>query len=105
MSEERVGAAIAGWDNEGGAVLSDASVDTEVPQSAEIDQLRARVIALENLVLALLMDGSDELRNRARALAVYISPRPAAFPHPLTLRAATRMRHLIERADSCCQQE
>lgn len=67
--------------------------------TAELVQLRIRVIALENLVITLLADTSDRQRARAREMATYISPRPGFTEHPLTIHAAAQMIHLVERAD------
>lgn len=113
--------AMSTWENEGGASLDampnvpnagnavnapnapDALDALDAPmaltESAEADQLRMRVIALENLVIALLADASDHQRAIARVMGDFISPRPGYTPHPLTLRAAEAMRSLVERAD------
>jgi hypothetical protein len=91
--------ALSRWDNEGGAgPLGD--MQSEVPQmtNAELVQLRIRVIALENLVIALLAESSDRQLDLAREMAAYISPRPGFTPHPLTIHAAAQMIHLVERA-------
>jgi hypothetical protein len=99
--------ALSRWDNEGGAgpcgpqggsVSSD--VQSEVPEltNAELVQLRIRVIALENLVIALLAEASDRQLGLAREMAAYISPRPGFTPHPLTIQAAGQMISLVERA-------
>ena len=64
----------------------------------EQEQLHVRVIALENLVIALLATGTDQQRERARKMAAYIAPRPGATPHPLTLHAASEMLSIIDRA-------
>jgi hypothetical protein len=64
----------------------------------ELEQLRMRIIALENVVIALLAQGPEAQRVLAREMATYISPRPGATPHPLTLRAAVEMRSLVDRA-------
>lgn len=66
--------------------------------NAELVQLRIRVIALENLVIALLAEGSDRQLAVAREMAAYISPRPGFTPHPLTIQAATHMTELVDRA-------
>ena len=66
--------------------------------NAELVQLQVRVIALENLVIALLAESSDAQRELVRDMATYISPRPGFTRHPLTLHAATQMLHLAERA-------
>ncbi len=66
--------------------------------AAELAALHVRVIALENLVIALLAAVSDGQREQARDMASYISPRPGCTPHPLTTHAASHMVDLVERA-------
>jgi hypothetical protein len=74
-------------------------VRTEVDlTNAELVQLQVRVIALENLVTALLADAPDRTLDLARAMAAYISPRAGFTPHHLTLHAAAHMVHLVGRA-------
>ena len=92
-------AALARWENEGGAGLAQVAAEGERERDTEADQLRIRVIALENLVIALLADATDEQRILAREMAEFISPRPGYTPHPLTLRGAEAMRSLVQRAD------
>jgi hypothetical protein len=92
------------WENEGGALEATAAAsggEATSPQltNAELVQLHVRVIALENLVIALLAGASDRERALAREMAVYISPRPGFTPHQLTLRASAEMSHLVDRAD------
>jgi hypothetical protein len=65
---------------------------------SELAQLRIRVIALENLVIALLAQASDSQLSQARDMASFISPRPGHTPHDVTLRAADEMRSLVDRA-------
>lgn len=91
--------ALARWENEGGAGLAPVPADESLPVDAEADQMRVRVIALENLVIALLADATDQQRGLARDMGDFISPRPGYTPHPMTLRAAEAMRSLLERAD------
>lgn len=67
--------------------------------NAEVEQLRIRVIALENLVIALLAEAPDRQRTLVRGMASYISPRAGFTPHPITLRAADEMLSLVDRAD------
>lgn len=67
-------------------------------KNAELVQLQTRVIALENLAIALLAQASQVQLELARGMATYISPRPGATAHPLTLHAAAQMRHLVERS-------
>jgi len=65
---------------------------------AELVQLRIRVIALENLLIALLAEASDRRLELAREMAAYIAPRPGFTQHPLTVKAAAHMVDLVERA-------
>ena len=99
--------ALSRWDNEGGATLgghreglSSDAAQSEVPPltNAELVQLRVRVIALENLVISLLAQSPDRQLDLVREMAAYISPRRGFTPHPLTIRAAAEMIHLVERA-------
>ena len=93
--------ALSRWENEGGATAyPQLDPNVEVPEltNAELVHLRIRVIALENLVIALLAEGSDRQLAAAREMAGYISPRPGFTPHPLTLQAADHMVELVDRA-------
>ena len=99
--------ALSRWDNEGGAEpcgpqIAPASAEDPIPMPendpAEIGALHVRVIALENLVIALLATASDRQLELAREMASYISPRPGFTPHPLTTHAAAHMIDLVERA-------
>jgi hypothetical protein len=96
--------ALSSWDNEGGALAPIANHPPldKLPEltNAELVQLRIRVIALENLVMALLAEGSDKQINAAREMATYISPRPGFTQHPLTVQAAKHMNDITERAFS-----
>jgi hypothetical protein len=79
-----------------------AAQDVLTPEAmdvaTELAQLRIRIIALENLLIALLAQAPDVQLSRAREMATYISPRPGHTPHHLTLRAADEMRSLVHRA-------
>ncbi len=97
--------ALSRWENEGGAgprrlqqELTSPDARPEVPDltNAEPLQLRIRVIALENLLIALLAHVSDRQLDLASEMAAYISPRPGYTP--LTIHAASQMVDLIERA-------
>jgi hypothetical protein len=99
--------ALANWENEGGAgpygpldAVQMLGHHGPLPKmgEAEMVALYVRVIALENLVIALLATASDEQRDVAREMASYISPRAGATPHPLTTLAAAHMTDLVERA-------
>lgn len=72
----------------------------EVPDmtNTELVHLRIRVIALENLMIAVLAEGSDRQAQVAREMAQFISPRPGSAPHPLTIQAADHMTDLVHRA-------
>lgn len=65
---------------------------------AEAGNLRVRLIALENLVVALLARAPESQSELVREMAAYISPRPGATPHRLTVEAARNMLALVERA-------
>ena len=78
---------------------SQATRSGEIPEltNAELVQLRVRVIALENLVIALLAEAPDRQLDLAREMAAYISPRTGFTQHPLTIHAAAHMVDLVER--------
>ena len=98
--------ALSQWDNEGGAGPDgpqEGQGDGQQPAvspltDVEIMQLRVRVIALENLVIALLAHSSDQARATSREMADYILPKLNSTPHRLTIRAATHMIDLLERS-------
>lgn len=93
--------ALSKWDNEGGALafVADAK-PTDLPDmtNTELVQLRVRVIALENLLISVLAEGSDRQLHVAREMADCISPRPGFTQHPLTIQAAKHMTDLVDRA-------
>lgn len=100
-------AALARWDNEGGAGarrrqahVPSSTAASHLPQrsSAELVQLRIRVIALENLAITLLAESSDRQLDLARSMATHVAPRPGFTHHRITLHAAAQMLHLIKRA-------
>ena len=96
--------ALSRWDSEGGAGPGSSQEGRsnyhDVPEltDAELVQLRMRVIALENLVIAFLAEASDRQLQVAREMAAYISPRPGFTQHPLTVHAAAHMIDLVDRA-------
>ena len=66
--------------------------------NTEMVHLRIRVIALENLLTAVLAEGSERQIAVAKAIAEYISPRPTSTQHPLTIQAGNHMSNIVERA-------
>jgi hypothetical protein len=64
----------------------------------ELAQLRVRVVALENLLIALLAQATEPQLRLVREMAVHISPRPGFTRHRLTLHAADEMLSLVDRA-------
>ncbi|HSV69648.1 MAG TPA: hypothetical protein VLI72_06010 [Methylibium sp.] len=95
--------ALSNWDNEGGASPDLRRGSSDDPAAAPADaahmQLHIRVIALEHLVISLLAAASAQQLDAARELAACITPRPGRTPHRLTIHAAARMIHVVERAD------
>lgn len=98
--------ALSRWENEGGSdaeglpATSGAEALGSPPlTNAEVVQLRIRVIALENVVIALLADAPVDQLKLVREMAAYIAPRQGYTPHPMTLRAADEMLSLVDRAD------
>lgn len=92
--------ALSRWDNEGGhqpKIDKRGSNDAEMTNT-ELVQLRVRVIALENIVLALLADQPAETYDKVREMAEIISPREDATQHPLTIEAALHMNRFADRA-------
>lgn len=98
--------ALSRWDNEGGAGPNgpqERSLNVDLSRApplsnAELVQLQVRVIALENLMIMLLAEGSDQQLEVAREMAAYIAPRPGFTHHPLTTQAAAHMVDLVDRS-------
>lgn len=99
--------ALSRWDNEGGAGPGHpqpgpqhGELDSAVPAltDAELVHLRVRVIALENVLLAVLAQTPDPQLTLIRELAGYIRPRPGHTQHPLTIHASEHMTQLVRRA-------
>ena len=100
--------ALSSWENEGGAgpwlgprtARSGAARAGAPPlKNAELVQLQVRMIALENLVIALLATASDRELALAGEMSAYISPKPGFTRHRLTIHAAAQISHLLERSD------
>lgn len=99
--------ALSRWDNEGGTTAKDPAEGRQLDRerredppltNAELVLLRIRVIALENLVIALLANASDRQTDLAREIAAQITPRAGYTQHPLTVKAADHMTDLVDRA-------
>ena len=99
--------ALSSWENEGGAgpwlgprtVRSGTTCAGAPPlKNAELVQLQVRMIALENLVIALLATASDRELALAGEMSAYISPKPGFTRHRLTIHAAAQISHLLERS-------
>jgi len=76
-----------------------ASEDSPL-KNAELVLLHTCVIALENLVIALLAEAPDRQLTLARGMATDNSPRSGFTPQPdITLRATVEMLSLADRAD------
>lgn len=106
--------ALSRWENEGAAEVSDLEQGASasegrlaIRERTNIEQvhLHTRVIALENLVISLLADASEQQLQRAREMAAYISPRPGFTPHPLTIHAAAHMIDMVNRSNHFRGQE
>ena len=107
MAHDKKDIAVSRWEAEGGALpcgpqeaLAATCDEWDIPalSDAELIQLRIRVIALENIVLGLLSKASEEQLELIAEMADFITPRPDAKQHPLTIHAATQMNHMVERA-------
>ena len=99
--------ALSRWENEGGAInrqtRQTATSDQDLSAvplfcNTEMVQLRIRVIALENLMIALLARALAEQLDLVREMAAYISPRPGHAPHRMTIHAAAQMLSLLNRS-------
>ncbi len=90
---------LSGWDNEGDACPDEAQADIHQMTNAELVHLRIRVIALENMMITLLTEGSEQQLELARKMASYILPRPGFTLHPLTIKAADQMNDMVSRAE------
>ena len=94
--------AIGRWENES-ASISDTYPHQQGTVAgaigdAEAGNLRVRLIALENLVVALLASAPESQSQLVREMAAYISPRPGTTPHRMTIEAARNMLALVDRA-------
>ena len=104
-------AALSRWDDEGGSLpdplQSDLFGDPDLAASAhttiaEWVHLRMRLIAMENVLIAMLAEAPASQGDLVREMAACISPRPGSTPHPLTVHAALQMNQLVDRAGNLC---
>lgn len=100
-SPEQPPVQLSTWEDKGAEQSLEEEAFTAPPEltNAELVHLRVRVIALENLVIALLTQGSAQQLAIAREMAAYISPRPGFTQHPLTIHAAAQMNDSVDRAE------
>src|SRR3546814_5286191 len=91
--------AIGRWENDGGssAGLHQQQMQTVAGEigDAEASNLRARLIALENLVVALLAGAPDGQSVLVREMAAYISPRPRSEEHTSELQSLMRISYAV----------
>lgn len=93
--------ALSRWDDDGGAGAPSphsANLDAHQLSNAELVHLRIPVIALENMMIAVLAEGSDRQLKAAKEMADFILPRPGFTQHPLTKQAAAHMSDFVGRA-------
>lgn len=93
---------LSSWENEGCTLTSlphSNQKNMSDMTSSELVLLRIRVIALENLMIAVLTEGSDRQLQIACEMVEYISPRPGFIQHALTIRAGAHMTDIVARAD------
>jgi hypothetical protein len=106
-NNSRPDAALSRWDYEGGAGPDgpqEGSASTAGQPAArrgasdELERLRARVIGLESVVIALLAEANERQLGLIRGMAMQISPKQGAVPHRLTTDAVGHMTSIVERA-------
>jgi hypothetical protein len=100
--------ALLRWDDEGGALSegpqkragSTAPEQRHAPRlnDAELVPYRVQLIALENLLAALLAERPARQAEIALAMAACVSPKPGLMDHPLILHAASRLIDGVERS-------
>lgn len=96
--------ALARWDNEGGALLQAVSVKAPYVDvvhhlsDQDLVYLRNRVIALENVVIAMLASGSHDQRAVVHDMALFVRQPLDEVQDRLTMHAADLMDYLADRA-------
>lgn len=93
--------ALSPWDRDACALSATAEGRIEawpILTNDDLVLLRVRVIALENILIAVLAEGSERQRQTARDMSDALSTQPGSARHPLTIRAAHHMVGLVHRA-------
>lgn len=108
LSREEIHRGVIGrWENEGGSVRAwhrqipaEENLNAVAGEigDAEAANIRVRLIAIENIIVALLANAPDDRLELIREMADFISPRPGMTPHRLTIEAARNMLAIVERA-------
>jgi len=99
--------ALASWENEGGAnnhrMMDRPNNDPELARASfkdeELIRLQTHVIALENLVTALLATAPKNVFASVCCLADLVSPEPGNSPYRFDNNASMQMVHIIRRAE------
>ncbi len=98
--------ALSRWESEGGTITAfdkagaESALRAAIPEmtGAEFVALRVRMIALENLMIALLATATERQLELVREMAGFIYPRAGFTSHPLTIHAAEHMMDLVKRS-------
>ena len=94
--------AVGRWENDSGTPAVAHQDFQYLPAgetgTVEDDHLRVRLIALENVVVALLAGAPQSQSELVREMATHISPRSGKTPHRMTIEAAHHMLGLADRA-------
>jgi len=97
-------AALSRWESEGGArsqrMPSGQTQQAALAQSmnTQLEHLGVRTIAMENLLITMLAQATEQHLELCREVAAFISARPGFAQHPGTIDAADQMVHLLRRA-------
>jgi hypothetical protein len=100
---QQLDSALSRWENEGDARSRKPQSWPRTPlqirqaMNTELEHLRIRMIAMENLLIALLSQSPDGQLELGCEMAAFISPRPGFTHHRRTVGTATHMAHLLHR--------
>jgi hypothetical protein len=95
---ENEGGAATHWEHEAQSVSDPTTVVGEIGDAQEVN-IRVRLIAIENIIVALLANAPGDRLELIKEMAEFISPRPGMTPHRLTIEAARNMLAIVERAE------